>query len=190
MKVFQEKKQRVSGVRNERHIWDKRHAKSKEKCSICAEMAVTLSVVCQKIACSLLTDCGFLAVCSLLTVCSLLSGCSVREGNDTKVSDLEYTIVEEADLPEELRGMIEEKKAADFKISHETGGELYIVRGYGERDTGGYSIGIQSFYLTANAIIFDTELVGPRKGETVVKSPSYPYIVIKLPSREETIIFE
>ncbi|MBO5069027.1 MAG: protease complex subunit PrcB family protein [Roseburia sp.] len=141
-------------------------------------------VDCQKIVCSLLT------ACSLLTVCSFFAGCSVKEGNDTKVSDLEYTIVEEADIPEELRTMIEEKKAADFKMSQETGGELYIVRGYGEQDTGGYSIGIQSFYVTVNAIVFDTELIGPRKGETVSKSPSYPYIVIKLPFREENIIFE
>lgn len=128
-------------------------------------------------------------VAMLLAGC-FFTGCSVREGNDTKVSDLEYTIVEDADLPEELRAMIEEKKAADFKLSHETGGELYIVRGYGEQDTGGYSIGIRAFYLTANAILFDTELVGPRKGETVSKSPSYPYVVIKLPFREENIIFE
>lgn len=160
MGPFQRKKQKVSGFPGKRLV------RRKKRRYICAGIA------------------------AMLLAGSLFTGCSVKEGNDTKVSDLEYTIVEDADLPEELLAMIEEKKAADFKLSHETGGELYIVRGYGEQDTGGYSIGIQSFYLTVNAIVFDTELVGPRKGETVSKSPSYPYIVIKLPFREENIIFE
>ena len=64
------------------------------------------------------------------------------------------------------------------------------MRGYGEQATGGYSIRIKDCYLTSNAVLFDTELVGPRKGESVSANPSYPYIVIKTESREETVIFE
>ena len=45
-------------------------------------------------------------------------------------------------------------------------------------------------YLTSNAILFDTELVGPRKGEQVSSGPSYPYIVIKTEKRDESTIFE
>ena len=67
---------------------------------------------------------------------------------------------------------------------------LYIVRGYGEQETGGYSICIRDLYLTSNAIIFDTELIGPRKGETISKSPSYPYIVVKVELRDENVVFE
>ena len=65
-----------------------------------------------------------------------------------------------------------------------------IVRGYGEQETGGYSICIRDLYLTSNAIIFDTELIGPRKGETISKSPSYPYIVVKVELRDENVVFE
>lgn len=121
---------------------------------------------------------------------SLLCACSVEETNGTKVSDLEYTIVEDSMIPEELLTTLEEKKAADFKMTYEADGELYIVRGYGEQETGGYSIRVKECYLTSNAVLFDTELVGPRKGETTGKSPSYPYIVIKIPYREESVIFE
>lgn len=120
----------------------------------------------------------------------LLGGCSVEETGGVKISDLTYVIVEEAGVPEELAVMIEEKKTADFKLTYEADGELYIIRGYGEQATGGYSIRIRDCYLTANAILFDTELIGPRKGESISASPSYPYIVIKTENREESTIFE
>lgn len=86
--------------------------------------------------------------------------------------------------------MYEEKKAADFKMTYKDSKFLYIVRGYGEQETGGYSICIRDLYLTSNAIIFDTELIGPRKGETISKSPSYPYIVVKVELRDENVVFE
>lgn len=127
----------------------------------------------------------FVAVCG-----SVLCGCTVEKTSRTKVADLTYTIVEDADIPEELMAKIEEKKASDFKITHEMNGELYIVRGYGEQETGGYSIRIKECYLTSNAIMFDTELVGPRKGESTSVSPSYPYIVIKTESCDKSTIFE
>lgn len=127
----------------------------------------------------------------LFVLCAgIVNGCSVRDTNGTKVADLDYVIVEESEVPEELMTMIEEKKAADFKLTYENGDGLYIVRGYGEQATGGYSIRIKDCYLTSNAILFDTELVGPRKGENTSASPSYPYIVIRTEKRDENTIFE
>ena len=120
----------------------------------------------------------------------LAAGCSIETTNGAKVADLDYEIVEEAQIPEEVKAVIEEKKAADFKTTYELDGDLYIVRGYGEQETGGYSICIRDLYLTSNAIIFDTELIGPRKGETISKSPSYPYIVVKVEMRDENVVFE
>lgn len=119
----------------------------------------------------------------------VLCGCSIEETNGTKISDLEYTIVEEKKFPEELKAQIEEKKAANFKMTYETEDELYIVSGYGEQATGGYSIAVRELYLTDNAIIFDTDLIGPRKGENAGQSPSYPYIVVKTKPQEKNVIF-
>ena len=48
----------------------------------------------------------------------LFAGCSVEQTNRTKISDLDYTIAAEADIPEELQNDIEEKKAADFKMTY------------------------------------------------------------------------
>lgn len=126
----------------------------------------------------------------VIVISSVLSGCSIKETNGTKISDIEYTIVETSEIPDELMKMIEEKKAADFKLSYELENEMYVVHGYGEQETGGYSICVKDFYLTSNAIIFDTELIGPRKGETTSQSPSYPYIVVKTSYYDESIIFE
>ena len=132
---------------------------------------------------------GFLFA-TLFFAALLFAGCSVEQTNRTKISDLDYTIAAEADIPEELQNDIEEKKAADFKMTYKDSEFLYIVRGYGEQETGGYSICIRDLYLTSNAIIFDTELIGPRKGETISKSPSYPYIVVKVELRDENVVFE
>ena len=129
-------------------------------------------------------------VLTVFVVGAMLGGCSTTTSNGTKLSDLEYVIVEEAEMPEELLSMIEEKKAADFKVTFEEDGALYIVRGYGEQETGGYSIRINECYLTSNSVVFDTELVGPRKGESVSKSPSFPDVVIKTTTQEEPIVFE
>lgn len=39
-----------------------------------------------------------------------LTGCSVEKENQDKVRDLESTVVGEADLPEELKNLVEEKR--------------------------------------------------------------------------------
>lgn len=129
-------------------------------------------------------------LCVMLFFVLLSAGCSIEQSNRTKVSELEYTIVPEEEIPEELGAMIKEKKAADFKMTFSDDQFLYIVRGYGEQETGGYSICIRDLYLTSNAILFYTELIGPRKGETIGKSPSFPYIVVRTALRDEHVVFE
>lgn len=121
---------------------------------------------------------------------TLLSGCAIEKTSRTKVRDLDYHVVTEEEIPEELKTQIEEKKTADFKLTYETPEHLYIVRGYGEQETGGYSIQIKELYLTSNAVFFRTELIGPRKGENVAKSPSYPYIVVQTEKVDKNVVFE
>ena len=121
---------------------------------------------------------------------TLLGACGTEQTSRTKVKDLDYTIVAEEEIPETLKEKIEEKKAADFKMTYMDEAFLYIVRGYGECETGGYSICVRELYLTSNAVLVYTELLGPRKGESISKSPSYPFIVIKTEKRDENVIFE
>ena len=126
----------------------------------------------------------------LVAVASLLTGCAIEKTNRTKVRDLEYHVVAEEEIPEELKKQIEEKKAADFKLTYETPEQLYIVRGYGEQATGGYSIQVAELYLSNNAVFFKTTLIGPRKGENVAKSPSYPFIVLQTERVDKNVVFE
>lgn len=127
---------------------------------------------------------------TLLGTALFLTGCAIEKTNRTKVRDLEYHVVAEEEMPEELKTQIEEKKAADFKMTYETPEHLYIVRGYGEQETGGYSIQVAELYLSSNAVFFKSSLIGPRKGENAAKSPSYPYIVIQTEKIDKNVVFE
>lgn len=125
-----------------------------------------------------------------MLVFPMLVGCRIEKTNRTKVRDLEYQVVAEEGIPKELFAQIEEKKSADFKMTYETPEHLYIVRGYGEQETGGYCIQVKELYLSTNAVFFSTELIGPRKGETITKSPSFPYIVVETEKVDKNVVFE
>lgn len=130
------------------------------------------------------------AVIGAIAIFAIFGGCGIERTDDSKISDVEYEIVEEEDLPQELKEKIEEKKASDFKLTYEGDNYLYVVRGYGEQETGGYSIQILDFYLTKNAVIFDTNLIGPSKDETKNAAPSYPYLVVRMANPDKNVIFK
>lgn len=123
----------------------------------------------------------------------LLVGCSKMKGDagaSDKVKDLEFTVVERAAIPEELAKLIAEKEKTPFKLTYNDGQSLYVAVGYGEQETGGYSIQVKSFYLGENAIYIDTELIGPSKEEQKGTEKSSPYIVIKTEFLEEPVVFQ
>ena len=118
-----------------------------------------------------------------------LAGCLLSKQSVDKVADLEFSVVPEEEIPEELAKLIREKKTREFKLSYSVDGKLYIVAGFGEKSTGGYSIRVNECYLTENAIVFDTDLLGPGKDEEVSQGTSWPYIVICMEDRPESVVF-
>lgn len=126
----------------------------------------------------------------LVMFLGICSGCGIEKTDGSRIRDLNYELVEEEEIPEELKEKIEEKKAADFKLTFESDNYLYVVRGYGEQETGGYSIAVNELYLTETDIIVNTSLLGPDPSEKNNKTPSYPYIVIKTEFLEQTVTFE
>ena len=130
------------------------------------------------------------ALLAWVFVVRFLTACSVEKEELEKVRDLEFTVVGETDLPEELKNVIEEKKMGPFKLTYTDDQNLYIVVGYGEQETGGYSISVKELYLTENAIVTDTELLGPQRGETTGMEKSYPFVVIKTEYLEQPVIFQ
>ena len=111
---------------------------------------------------------------AIFVISFFIYGCS-SQAQKEKVSDLDFTVVENA-IPEELKNVIEEKKEAPFHMSYTNKDKIYIVVGYGEQQTGGYSIEVPQLYKTESSIVIDTNLIGPTK-EAVAKK-SYPYIVV------------
>ena len=128
-------------------------------------------------------------ICVLMAAAVLLGGCGSDAGEE-KVKDLDFTVVEEKSVPGELAKLIEEKKLNEFRLTYTDDESLYLVTGFGEQETGGYSISVNECYLTETSIVFDTTLIGPSKDETVQQKASYPYIVVKTEKREEPVIFK
>lgn len=120
----------------------------------------------------------------------VLTGCTMLSDERVKLRDLEFTVLSEEKIPEELKTIIEEKKAQPFKLTYSDNEYLYISIGYGEQATGGYSIAVNELYLTDNAIYVNTNLIGPDASEKSNPAASYPYIVIKTEYLDETVIFE
>ena len=116
----------------------------------------------------------------------LLAGCG--SGGGEKES-LDFTVVEESEIPEELKSVIDEKKEAEFKLTYQSGEDLYLVAGAGMQETGGYSISVKDLYLQDGSICWRLNSWDLPRGETVSRTPSYPYIVIRLPYREEPVVF-
>lgn len=117
-------------------------------------------------------------------------GCSLQSDERIKLRDLDFTILSQEMIPEELAGIIEEKEAEPFKLTYSDNEYLYICIGYGEQSTGGYSIAVNELYLTDNAIYVNTTLLGPDASEKSNQTPSYPSIVIKTEYLDQTVIFE
>lgn len=132
---------------------------------------------------------GILAI-FLLTAPFALTSCQMTTQEEEKQEDIDFTVVPDAELPKEVADFIETKKTEEMKNTYTTGDDLYLIVGYGEQKTSGYSITVNECYLGKDAVYLDTSLIGPTKGEKIDEVPTYPYIVIKIKRREEPIVFQ
>ena len=72
-------------------------------------------------------------------------GCSIEKSHDSaEKKEIDYTVVEDADIPDELMDVINGKKSSPFKITFSDKENLFIAIGYGEQATGGYSITVEN----------------------------------------------
>lgn len=132
---------------------------------------------------------GLALVFCLTAVMLLACGCKKTEP-EGKIRDLEFTVIENDAVPKALADVIEENKQTEMKLSYLNEGYLYIARGFGQQETGGYSISVKECYLAEDGIHVAFELIGPQHNKEIKEEPSYPYIVIKTEGLEETILFE
>lgn len=127
----------------------------------------------------------FLAVLPL----AIIAGCSQEKEEYKKTGDVEYTVVEEADVPAELMDIIKEKRSGEFKLTYLAEDALYVAKGYGQQPSGGYSIAVDEMYMAAEGLCIKTTLIGPAADEKVTTAVTYPYIVLKLKPMETEVHF-
>lgn len=139
----------------------------------------------------IIKQCKLFLLLTVLALSSvLLSGCRLGTDATTKLRDLDFTVVSDDRLSDELKTIIDERKAQPFKVTYNDESYLYICIGYGEQKTGGYSIAVNSLYLTENAVYVNTSLLGPGPEDKTSDASSYPYIVIKTEYLDKTVVFE
>lgn len=124
----------------------------------------------------------------LLLICTMLGGCSRKEEEPERTA-LEYTVVTAENLPEELADLIENQKENECRLTYEADGYLYIVRGYGKQETGGYSITVDECSILEDTVYVSTTLIGPARKKEVKQSESYPFIVLKIEQTDKEVSF-
>lgn len=119
----------------------------------------------------------------------LLCGCISRQEEREKLRNLEYTVIEESKIPEELGQRIQKEKTP-FMLTFSDQGNLYIARGYGPQEKSGYSVEVTELYETENAVVIVTDLYGPEKGEETKDIVTYPYTVVQLQDTGKDVLFK
>lgn len=133
-----------------------------------------------------------IGMCLLLFLSGMgfAAGCGGREHAEEKIRDLEFTVALPEEIPAELQNMITQKEKEVFRLTYSSGSALYIACGYGEQKGGGYSISVPELYLTQNAMVIKTELIGPEKQEQTGAEASYPYLVVKTEWIDCPVVFQ
>lgn len=131
-------------------------------------------------------------ISTILFLCLILTipACSAEKLATEKIRDIDFTVVEEKNIPKELQEMISEKKSTPLKLTYADQGELFIAQGYGARKTSGYGIEVVECFETENAIYVHTNLIGPSKEEKITEAETYPYIVIKMEFVDKNVVFQ
>jgi len=120
----------------------------------------------------------------------LFAGCGEKVSKPEKIKDVEYTVQEESQVPEELLAKMKEKQKEPFQMTYVTDGYMYIAKGFGTQKTSGYSIRVTDLYEAAEGVVFSAELIGPAKDEPVLQVETYPYVVVKVPDLGMDVLFQ
>lgn len=125
----------------------------------------------------------------LILMAVFLCGCRFVKIEEAERRPLEYTVAGSDEIPKELQVLIDEKKQQEFQMTYQNGEDFYLIKGYGQQLSGGFSIQVTDLSLSDTAVFFKTKLIGPSE-ESQGSVPSYPYIVVKMQYREEPVQFQ
>lgn len=116
---------------------------------------------------------------------------------------LEYSIMDEKKVPEEMTERIAGMEEKPFQIMYVQGDRMYVGQGYGKQEMEGYAIRVDGCMEEKDVICVQTTLLGPGSNETEKEGEEmenicmregvfsqYPYVVLEMEKREKPVIFE
>ena len=123
------------------------------------------------------------ALICVLMLTAVLSGCRFIRIEEGERTPLDYTVMKQEEIPREVVELMEQKKEKAFYMTYQVGDVRYLMKGYGEQLSGGYSIQVEEV-----SEFCKTRLVGPDEKETG-SEPSYPCIVLKIADTQKPVQF-
>ncbi|MCD0465823.1 protease complex subunit PrcB family protein [Flavobacterium sp. ENC] len=136
-------------------------------------------------------------VISVLAVFALVS-CGVQKASDSKA--LYEILTEQSDgggnirffeiltEPNEIKMLENDPLLKDKMKQDDIANSNYVILNMGEKNTGGYSIGIEKVEETDKNIIITVKEVNPAPDSMNMQVITYPYTVVKIRSKKEIII--
>lgn len=126
----------------------------------------------------------------LLLALVLAAGCRAERIDGEGARELSYTVMKTEEIPAEALKTIKEQGEEPYRLCYQDGEELYLMRGYGRQETGGYSIRVEFLGASEKTLIFRTKLLGPQSKEEQKSDGSCPYIVVRTQWKDLPVLFE
>lgn len=136
-------------------------------------------------------------VISVLAIFAMVS-CGVKKTTDSKV--LYEVLTEQSDgggnikffeiltEPNEIKMLENDPLLADKMKQTDISNSNYVILNMGEKNTGGYSIGVEKVEETDKNIIITVKENNPVADAMVMQVITYPYTVVKIHSKKDIII--
>jgi hypothetical protein len=90
--------------------------------------------------------------------------------------------------PNEIRMLQNDKKLKNKINPVDVQKSNFVILNMGEKNTGGYSIGIDSVVETEKNIIISVKEISPEPDSMVTQVFTYPFCVVKINSKKEIVI--
>ena len=130
----------------------------------------------------------FLTWTSILLLTLFWAGCRTVSPEEERIP-VDYTVAAVEEIPAELMKQIEQSKEQEFQMSYNDQRYLYLAIGYGRQEAGGYSIQVESVTESEQEVHVHTVLQGPPAEGQIAVGAAYPYIVLKMETRDKIVMF-
>ncbi|MBF4467639.1 protease complex subunit PrcB family protein [Flavobacterium sp. LC2016-12] len=90
--------------------------------------------------------------------------------------------------PNEIKMLVNDPLLADKMKQDDISNSNYVILNMGEKNTGGYSIGVEKVEETDKNIIITVKENSPAPDAMTMQVITYPYTVVKVHSKKEIII--